>query len=138
MLKPAVQEITEYITKDSDGVVNTGIFEILNKYPCICLTDCEARVKFINDNFERQTGYSLDEIKDRKIGAILQRDDMADTEKDRMRTLMDRGEPFYNELSPNYTRSGKKVKCKIHVIPLLRSGRIHSFLSFANFVPFAE
>lgn len=123
--------VKEKVNQSSES----DLIAILNKYPCICITDCEARVKYVNDNFERQTGYCLDDLNGKKIGDILQRKHLKSTEKKRIRMLLERGEPFYIEIVPNYTRTGEKVKCKINIIPLINNGKVTAYVSFADFVP---
>lgn len=107
---------------------------LMRDYPAIVITDNAGHVISVNDSFTRQTGYSKEEAKTKKIGDLLQHDDFSHSEKRRLRSLLNAGAPFTTSIHPNYTKDGHKLRCNIVMHPILIVGKIDGFIAFANYV----
>lgn len=107
---------------------------LLDEFPAVVITNFNSEVEFVNRIFTEQTGFSLNEIKGRKIGSVLQHDDFTEEKRAEMRQKLNNGDSLYEELHPNYSKDGKKLICKLFVFPLISEDGTIRFLSFASFV----
>ncbi len=84
----------------------------------VVITDTDGRIEWVNTGFERITGYSLDMVRGRSPGSVLQKQDV-DAEADRrMREAISTRQPF-SETVINHTRSGQPYWVAIECQPLL-------------------
>jgi len=83
----------------------------------VILTDAQARIEWVNDGFERMTGYTLDDVKGRRPGDFLQGPDTDPTTIDYMRRRLAEGEGFNVELV-NYSKFGRRYWLTIEVQPI--------------------
>jgi PAS domain S-box-containing protein len=83
----------------------------------VILTDAAGKIEWVNEGFERITGYSLDEVKDRKPGAFLQGEKSDPATVARMREGVKSGAGFEVEIV-NYRKSGEPYWVAIEVRPL--------------------
>jgi PAS domain S-box-containing protein len=94
----------------------------------VVITDAEGRVEWVNDGFARISGYSLEEMRGRKPGEILQgaQTDLATVA--RIAAAMRGAEPFEAELL-NYRRDGQPYWIHLSVDPMRdEQGRLQGFM----------
>ncbi|HZL45712.1 MAG TPA: PAS domain S-box protein [Opitutaceae bacterium] len=83
----------------------------------VMITDVEGRVEWMNDAYARITGYTLEEMKGRKPGAILQGSETAPGDVEQMRAgLMTR--QGFHVVVLNYHKSGRPFWAELEVQPL--------------------
>ena len=87
----------------------------------VILTDALGRTEWVNEGFTRMTGYTLEEIRGRTPGSVLQgpgtdRDAVAE-----IRSLLRSGQGFRCELL-NYHKSGREYWVAIEVQPICDEG----------------
>lgn len=83
----------------------------------VIITDAEGRAVWVNRGFERISGYTLDEVKGKIPGRLLQG---ADTDPDtvaRIRERLKRKEPFVEEIL-NYSKDGRPYWLRLYITPL--------------------
>ena len=83
----------------------------------VIITDINGRVEWINEGFSRITGYSLNEIRGRKPGEVLQGPDTNPATVAKIRASLAQREGFEAELI-NYTCDGKPYWVHILCSPL--------------------
>ncbi|GLS04872.1 hypothetical protein GCM10007860_20200 [Chitiniphilus shinanonensis] len=95
----------------------------------VIITDAEGRVEYVNPGFERMTGYTLDDMRGKKPGAVLQgeRTDRATVE--RIRQKLAARQPFKDEIL-NYNRHGQAHWISLAINPVFDDkGRLERFIS---------
>jgi PAS domain S-box-containing protein len=98
----------------------------------LCETDGEGRVTYVNDAFTRQTGYSLDEVKGRRPGDMLQGPDTdPETVAQMSKAIKDRM-PFEGEIL-NYHKDGTKLICKLKLGYIWEGGKVVGMHAVAIF-----
>ena len=83
----------------------------------VVIADTEGRVEWINEGFTRITGYTLDELRGRKPGDVLQGEATDPATVKRMHDNLERGESFAENVV-NYTKSGQLYWVHISCNPL--------------------
>ena len=78
----------------------------------VVISDKEGRIEWINKSFENITGYTIDEIKGKKPGSILQGKETNKETVEYLRNKVHAGEPFICEIL-NYHKSGKPYWLRI-------------------------
>lgn len=92
------------------------------------LAEPGPRVVFVNDAFERLTGYKAEEILGRSP-RLLQGPATSRAERDRIGAALQRGEPVYSELI-NYGKHGQQYWLALTISPIADdAGRIIHFVS---------
>ncbi|MDP2015574.1 response regulator [Hydrogenophaga sp.] len=64
----------------------------------VVITDTQRRITWVNDGFERITGYSMGEVVGRRPGEFLQFEETDARELARLREALDVGQPYLGEL----------------------------------------
>ena len=98
----------------------------------VVLTDAAGLIEWVNEGFVRLTGYTLDEARGHKPGALLRgpETDMATIAYTRQQLAQ--GEGFSVELL-NYTKTGQKYWVAIEVQPIRDAeGRIRNFMGMQS------
>jgi len=95
----------------------------------VILTDAEARVEWVNEGFERITGYTLEEVKGQVPGRLLQGPETDPTTVDYMRRRLAEGEGFNVEIV-NYSKYGRRYWLAIEVQPIRdEAGEIVNYMA---------
>ena len=94
----------------------------------IVITDSEGKVEWINDGFEKLSGYSLKEIKGNKPGQLLQ-GSASDQEKIELMSAAIRNKEKVETEIFNYTKSGKKYWVNIEIKPIFENGVLIHYIS---------
>ncbi len=84
----------------------------------VMITDIEGRVEWMNDAYVRTTGYTLEEMKGRKPGSVLQGADTSPGAVANMRAGLITQQGFHVVLL-NYHKSGRPFWAELEVQPLL-------------------
>ena len=83
----------------------------------VVITDAEGKVVWVNRGFEKLTGYTLEEVKGKIPGRILQGPDTDPQTVARIREKVRRKEAFVEEIL-NYTRDGTPYWLRLYITPL--------------------
>lgn len=95
----------------------------------VVVTDLEGRINWVNDGFQKVTGFSLEEVAGRKPGSFLQGKQTDPETVARMRQRLSEYQDFEVELI-NYHRSGRPYWVRIHCEPLRLGGdQISGFMA---------
>ncbi|MFO0904080.1 MAG: ATP-binding protein [Pirellulales bacterium] len=100
-----------------------------NTTNAVILSDAAGVIEWVNDGFTRLTGYTLDEVKGKRPGTVLQgpRTDASTVEY--MRRCIQRGEGFEVDIL-NYSKSGRTYWVSLEVQPIHDAqGRIINFMA---------
>ncbi|HET8859667.1 PAS domain S-box protein [Marivirga sp.] len=120
-------EITDYKTNKID--FETLALVPLNTLYSVIITDEKGRINFVNNSFERLSGFSYDEIIGKKPGHFLQgpqtdRKDIVDFSKN-----LASGKSFTQEIV-NHTKSGKAYRVSCFIDPIYNEqGQLIKFIS---------
>jgi methyl-accepting chemotaxis protein len=95
----------------------------------VIITDAQRRIEYVNAGFERMTGYKAADAIGMSPGKILQGAHTDPETVKRIRSKLDRGEAFYEEIL-NYTRDGRAYWISLAINPVFdRNGQIERFVS---------
>ena len=83
----------------------------------VIVTDSEQRIEYVNDAFERLTGYTLAEVKGLRPGSFLKSKNTDPEASAKMRDALHRGEPVQAEIL-NCSKSGVEYWLDISIEPL--------------------
>ncbi|NUP90298.1 MAG: PAS domain-containing protein [Candidatus Sumerlaeia bacterium] len=98
----------------------------------VIITDAQGRVEWVNDGFTRVTGYTLEEMRGRRPGHVLQGPETDQATVARMRECIARGEGCHAEIV-NYAKSGRKYWLETEVTPLRDGeGRVTNFIAIQS------
>ncbi|WP_320451805.1 PAS domain S-box protein [Sphingomonas sp. CFBP8993] len=127
-------KVVKYATDITERVRERRKFNLLslvanNTDNSVVITDAQRRIIYVNDGFERMTGYRLADVRGKNPGSILQ-GAYTDTDTvDRIRTCLSAGEPFYEEIL-NYNRLGEPYWISLAINPIRDAkGKIEKFVS---------
>ena len=94
----------------------------------VVITDTEERIEYVNEGFERLTGYSAEECIG-KTPRFLQGKDTSPEMKKRIREKVDAKEPFYEEIL-NYKKDGTPYWISLAINPVFdENGNLVRFIS---------
>ena len=95
----------------------------------VIIADVGGRTQWVNAGFSRMTGYTLDELRGKKPGAVLQGPDTDPDTVATIRTALRRREGFEADLL-NYSREGRPYWVRISCNPLYdRSNKLEGFMA---------
>ncbi|MBB4212581.1 methyl-accepting chemotaxis sensory transducer with Pas/Pac sensor [Rhodothalassium salexigens DSM 2132] len=83
----------------------------------VIITDADGFIEFVNPGFTALTGFSLEEIKGKKPGDVLQGPNTDPKTVDRIRTALKMRKPVYEEIL-NYTKAGNPYWVSIAINPV--------------------
>jgi PAS domain S-box-containing protein len=83
----------------------------------VIITDADGAIDWVNPAFEDRTGYTLDEVRGRTPGSILQGADTDPDAVDRIRAAIREQRPVSEELL-NYSRSGTPYWVTLNLTPV--------------------
>lgn len=86
------------------------------------------KILYVNEAFTKMTGYALQEVLNKSI-SILQGPKTSGDELDKIRLMLDRGEPIRTELT-NYRKDGSEFWVECNIVPIAdKKGRITYWIS---------
>lgn len=95
----------------------------------VVITGLDGKVEWINEGFTRISGYTLDDLRGRTPGSVLQGPETDPATVAQIRTALQRHESFVVELV-NYAKDGRPYWIRISCDPLLdASGRPQGFIA---------
>lgn len=95
----------------------------------VVITDAQRRIEWVNEGFTRITGYTLEEVRGKVPGHILQGPETDPNTVAAIRERLARNEGFTTEIA-NYRKSGEKYRVHIEVQPLLDdAGQLTGFMA---------
>jgi PAS domain S-box-containing protein len=83
----------------------------------VIITDAEGKIIWVNRGFEKLTGYTLEEVKGKIPGKLLQGPDTDPNAVARIREKLRKKEPFVEEIL-NYSRDGRPYWVRLYITPL--------------------
>ncbi|MCS7161910.1 MAG: PAS domain-containing protein [Bacteroidia bacterium] len=83
----------------------------------VIITDVRGQILWVNRGFERISGYTLQEVKGKIPGRLLQGPDTDPATVQRIREKLQRKEPFTEEIL-NYTKDGRPYWLRLYITPL--------------------
>ncbi len=98
----------------------------------VIITDKNQRIEWVNEAFERISGYRLEEIKGRKPGDFLQGKETDDAQLAYMRSQIRKRLNFETELI-NYNKNGEPYWTQLQVQPIFdEQGNLQQFFSIQS------
>lgn len=95
----------------------------------VVVSDAKRRIEWVNDAFERTTGWTLEEVKGKNPGRLLQSPNTDPETVAKMRNALDRGKPVQVEVL-NRSRHGREYWLSIDIQPLKDAdGEVEGFLA---------
>jgi len=95
----------------------------------VIVTDARRRIEWVNDAFTRTTGYTLDEVRGRRPGELLQFEDTDAATVARIRDALDARRPVHAEIL-NRAKSGQSYWLAIDIQPVLDArGELDGFIA---------
>lgn len=95
----------------------------------VIITGPSGLIEYVNQGFERITGYSFEEVKGKKPGAILQGKDTDHETVQRIRNRIKQKKPFYDEIL-NYSKSSEPYWISLSINPVFsEQGELKNFIS---------
>lgn len=97
----------------------------------VIITDAQGRIEWVNDGFERVTGYGFDEVVGRRPGSFLQGEGTDPDVVDRIRRHVSQGQGFQAELL-NYRKDGVPYWAEISCQAIRESGEPMRFIAIES------
>jgi PAS domain S-box-containing protein len=95
----------------------------------VMITDAEENITWVNEGYTRISGYSLEEIRGKKIGYSLIGPDIDEDNRLRIRRALDNKLPFKEEFL-SYTKNGDRIWLEVDCQPLQdETGRHLGFMA---------
>jgi len=104
-------------------------FETINQYAIISKTDIDGVIKYVNDNFCRISGYTLDEIIGKRHSLLRHSDTKYELYTDMWNTILD-GRVWKGRLK-NRSKLGPHYYLDNTIHPVIEDGVVSGFLSVA-------
>lgn len=98
----------------------------------VMVTDADENIIWINEGYTRISGYTLEEIKGKKIGYSLHGEGADPTEYQKIRSYLDKKLPYKQEFI-SYTKNGTPIWLEVDCQPLLDEHGTHlGFMAVEN------
>ena len=95
----------------------------------VIITDPEQRIEWVNESFTRRTGYTLDDVRGRNPGRVLQGAGSDALAIGRIREALRRDESVREELL-NYAKNGDPYWVSVHISPVFsEEGAVQRYVS---------
>jgi len=104
------------------------LIPLKSKVPVI-ITNAKGKITFINEAFEKQTGFNLHEVTGKKPGDFLQGPGTSIEHVKAVSSKLRAGKPFSQEIL-NYSKTGEKYWVLLSVDPIYdQNGKIEKFIA---------
>ena len=104
-------------TKTSDGLSLYAKLAVDHATDSIVITDTDGRFEWVNNAFREMTGFTIEEVKGKKPGALLQGPDTDPGTVQKIRDALARRSPIRTEIY-NYTKSGEGYWIELSITPI--------------------
>jgi PAS domain S-box-containing protein len=95
----------------------------------VVITNSDGLIEYVNEGFCRLTGYTLEEVKGKKPGSMLQGEDTSQETKKRISEKLRKRESFYEEIL-NYNKFGESYWISLAINPVFDSqGKLEKFIA---------
>ena len=94
----------------------------------VIITDAEGRIEYVNNGFERLTGWGLEEVRGKKPGTFLQGEETSPETVTEIRKRLDARQPFYDEIL-NYRKNGEAYWTSLSINPVFEQGKLVNFIA---------
>jgi PAS domain S-box-containing protein len=95
----------------------------------VIVTDAAGAIEWVNEGFTRLTGYTLDDVRGQRPGALLQGADTDPAEVARVRAAL-RAERAVTAVLVNYAKGGRAYPVRMEIEPLPdAAGRVTGFMA---------
>lgn len=122
-----LKDITEEVSRREQIRILSLVANETDNSVVIC--DPKGRIEYVNNGFERLTGYTLAEARGKKPGSLLQGKHTDQATVKRIRQKIDAHEPFYEEIL-NYNKAGHPYWISLAINPVFNeSGKLDKFIS---------
>jgi len=122
-----VKDVTEEVIRREEREMLSLVANETNN--AVIITGPDGLIRYVNNGFERLTGYLLHDIRDKKPGSFLQGPETDPGTVERMRQHIKRQEPFFDEVL-NYTKTGEPYWVSLSINPVFDdTGQLKSFIS---------
>lgn len=127
-------KVVKFATDVTQQVLDNQQFALLSLVAnrtenSVIITDAQGRIEYTNPGFTRLTGYSLDEVRGRTPGSILQGPHTDASTIARVRKKLANQEPFYEEIL-NYSKTGEPYWISLAINPVKdEAGNLQRYVS---------
>ncbi|MDP1667852.1 PAS domain S-box protein [Phaeovulum sp.] len=83
----------------------------------VAITDADQRIEWVNDAYTRRTGYTLDEVRGKRPGPLVQYEKTDQATVARIRAALRAGKPAREEIQ-NRSKSGEEYWLDLNIEPL--------------------
>lgn len=98
----------------------------------VVITDAQGYTEWVNDSFTRITGYTLEEIRGKKPGELLQGPKTNPQTVERIRKALQKGEHFHEEIL-NYGKDKREYWLSLDITPVRnKKGEIVNFIGIQH------
>jgi PAS domain S-box-containing protein len=109
-----------------------------NAGSAVVITDASGMIEWVNDSFVAMTGYSLDEVRGKKPGALLQGSDTDVATVAEVRAAVESGTAIETEIL-NYTKGGKPYWLRLDIQPVRApNGDLTNFIAIETDITAAK
>ncbi|MGM0986208.1 MAG: PAS domain S-box protein [Pseudomonadota bacterium] len=125
---------TAFLKDVTEAVRQRREFEILSLVAnetdnSVIITNPAGEIEYVNQGFTKLTGWTLAEVEGRKPGHFLQGEETDPAARERIREMIARREPFYQEIL-NYAKSGDRYWVSLSINPVHNErGELERFIS---------
>ncbi len=99
----------------------------------VVITDCEGCVEWVNESFTANTGYTLNDMKGKKPGHVLQGPDTDPNTVKAIRKALDGQQSYEGEIL-NYTKTGDPYWIFMSINPLFHAGELRQYIAVQTII----
>ncbi|WP_372988075.1 PAS domain S-box protein [Marinobacter sp.] len=122
-----VKDVTEEVERREEFKMLSMVADETDN--AVIITDAAGRTRYVNQGFEKLTGYSPEEMRGRKPGELLQGPGTNPETVEKISQRLKNREPFYDELL-NYNKHGEAYWISVSINPVFDDeGKLSSFIS---------
>jgi PAS domain S-box-containing protein len=123
------RKITEAALVKSKDEIKRLALVAQNTTNSVMVTDADENITWVNEGYTRISGYSLDEVRGKKIGYSLTGPDFDTSSYQRIREALDHKLPFTEEFC-SYKKNGERIWLEVDCHPLTdETGRHLGFMA---------
>lgn len=94
----------------------------------VVITDANGLIEYVNKGFTKMTSYTIEEVKNKKPGDVLQGERTDGATVKRIAEALVQGEVIYEEIL-NYDKNGDAYWVSLSISPVFEEGRISRYIS---------